>query len=39
MLAPGTETTMLPASELTPGAYFVRVVGDDLNSVKKLVVR
>ena len=38
-LTPGTETTVLPASELAPGAYFVRVTGDDINCVKKLVVR
>ena len=34
-----TESTMLPASGLAPGAYFVRVAGDDINCVKKLVVR
>ena len=38
-LVPGTETTELPASELAQGAYFVRVTGDDINCVKKLVVR
>lgn len=38
-LNPGTETTMLPASQLAQGAYFVRIAGDDINCVKKLVVR
>lgn len=39
MLTPGTETTMLPTSQLTQGAYFVRVTGDDINMARKLIVR
>ena len=38
-LPQGTENTLLPASQLTQGAYYVRIVGGDINTVKKLVVR
>lgn len=38
-LAPGTETTVLPASLLAQGAYFVRITADNTNVVRKLIVR
>lgn len=38
-LPQGTESALLPTSSLPQGAYYVRVVGRDINTVKKLVVR
>ena len=35
----GTENALLATSQLTQGAYYVRIVGGDINTVKKLVVR
>lgn len=38
-LPAGTETARLATSQLGQGAYYVRITGGDLNTVKKLVVR
>ena len=38
-LPAGTESTQLSTSQLRQGAYFVRVTGDSINTVKKLIVR
>ena len=38
-LPQGTENALLATSQLSQGAYYVRIVGGDINTVKKLVVR
>ncbi len=38
-LPSGTESVILATSQLSQGAYFVRVTGDSINTVKKLIVR
>lgn len=38
-LPSGSETAQLGTAQLAQGAYFVRVTGDDINTVKKLIVR
>lgn len=38
-LPQGTEKALLATSQLTQGAYYVRITGGDINTVKKLVVR
>ena len=38
-LPQGTESALLATSQLSQGAYYVRIVGGDINTVKKLVVR
>lgn len=38
-LAPGTEHTVLPTSQLAPGAYYVRITADNIHAIKKLMVR
>lgn len=38
-VAAGTETQTLSSSQLSQGAYFVHIVGEEINTVKKLVVR
>lgn len=38
-LPAGTESTVLAASQLSQGAYFVKVTADNINAIKKLVVR
>ena len=38
-LPQGTENAVLATSQLSQGAYYVRIVGGDINTVKKLVVR
>jgi len=38
-LPAGTTRAQLPASRLSAGAYFVRVTADNLNAIKKLIVR
>ena len=35
----GSENIILPTSGLEQGAYFVRVVGDRINTVKKLIIK
>ncbi|MCQ2294970.1 MAG: T9SS type A sorting domain-containing protein [Bacteroidales bacterium] len=35
----GTEHVVLPTSQLSQGAYYVRVVSPSINTVKKLIVR
>ena len=39
ILPGGTTKTTLAASQLSQGAYYVRVVGGDINAVKKLIVK
>ena len=39
ILPSNTEKTTLATSQLTQGAYYVRVVGGDINTVKKLIVK
>jgi hypothetical protein len=39
VLPAGTTKTTLITSQLSQGAYYVRIVGDDINAVKKLIVR
>ena len=39
LLAAGTEKALLRASELAQGAYYIRIVGGDINTVKKLIVK
>lgn len=38
-LPAGTETARLSTSQLSQGAYYVRIVGGDINAIKKLIVR
>ena len=38
-LPAGTERFTVAASQLSQGAYYVRVIGGELNTVKKLIVR
>lgn len=39
LLPAGTAKTTLSTSQLSQGAYYVRVVGGDINAVKKLIVK
>lgn len=39
VLPAGTEKTMLATSKLSQGAYYVRIVGSEINTVKKLIVK
>lgn len=39
VLPAGTTKATLATSQLSQGAFYVRIVGDDINAVKKLVVR
>lgn len=38
-LPAGTESTVLAASQLSQGAYFVKITADNINAIKKLIVR
>lgn len=38
-VAAGTEAQTLRSSQLSQGAYFVRIAGEEISTVKKLVVR
>jgi hypothetical protein len=39
LLPVGTEKVTLATSQLAQGAYYVRIVGGDINAVKKLIVK
>ena len=38
-LTAGTETALLKTSQLAQGAYFVRLTGDSIHAIRKLIVR
>ncbi len=39
ILTAGTETALLKTSQLAQGAYFVRITGDSIHAIRKLIVR